>query len=452
MGESHGLPVVDGARLSAASLESLRRELDSVAVPGRHAILAPADPRACAHTYLAARSLGVPLVLGTPQQQARAFEPYRRVAGLTVVSCPTPQLSEPVAVMATTSGTSGSGRYVAWSARSLRYQAHTTAKRLGTSAATRYAMALGLGSSYGFSVLNLTLECGGEFRAREVTAVGPLVELLKAGGCDSLDTVPGVWRYLLQAMREDDELAAAVRRLAVRGVGGEVISHRLLDAFHDLDAPLHNGYGLTEAGPNVAISIGEHYSRRHVGTPLAGTDVRIVDDEIQVRSDSVAAYVWDGRTRRLTPNPDLTDDGWLRTKDMGALESGGLLAVHGRLDSVLVSHGTKLHSSVLEQHVRGTGDRPLEAAVLQVDPERDGRVRLVLVAIAAEIDRSGDLERSIVADAKRFPAQFKARDILLMDAADVPLTAAGKLDRRRLRAAVAAHLNGSMEMPCKQLS
>ncbi|KZM69136.1 AMP-binding protein [Nocardia terpenica] len=444
------LPILNGVRLAGSEVESLRRELVSVARPGRHALLAPADPIAYAYAYLAARALGVPFVLGTPAQQASAFGPGATVAGLTVVPCPTADLPEPPVVLATTSGTSGSGRYVTWTERALDHQARATAERLAVGATGRYAMALGLGSSYGFSVLNLTFGHGAEFRTCDATAVGQLVGMLKARACDSLDTLPGVWRYLVQAVRVDAELADAVRALTVRGVGGEVVSHDLLDACHDLGAPLHNGYGLTEAGPNVAISIGACYSPRHVGTPLADTEVRVVDDEIQVRSPSVAAHVWDPVARRMIANPDRAADGWLHTRDMGALEPNGLLSVHGRLDSILVSQGWKLHSSVLEQRVRGAGGSPLEVAVLQVDPERNGRRRLVLVAIT---DTDGPtLERAIVADAKSFPPQFKAREILLVRSADVPLTAAGKLDRRRLTARVAAHLNGSVQMPCRQLS
>ncbi|WP_084654068.1 AMP-binding protein [Nocardia altamirensis] len=452
MTERRTLPVINGVPLSTSKMESLRRELASVLVAGQHALLAPAQPRAYAYAYLIARELGVPFILGAPHQQAKAFDTYRTIGDLTVVTCPTGAQVPPV--LATTSGTSGLGRYVAWSPEALAYQATATTERLGTTETTRYATALGMGSSYGFSVFNLALEYGTEFRTCDATSVSDLLAMLIARRCDSLDTLPGVWRYLAQAMRSDADLADAVRALTVRGVGGEVVAHDLLDFFEDAGAPLHNGYGLTEAGPNVAISIGAHYSPRHVGIPLVGTEVRIVDDEIQVRSASVADQVWSAEQRQLIPNPDLTDGGWLRTKDIGTLDPSGLLAVHGRLDAMLISQGAKLHSSVLEQQVRGTDRTAPEVAVLQVDPSNNGRRRVVLVAITDAVDAGDDAElaRSIVADARAFPVQFKARDILLMRHADVPLTAAGKVDRRRLSAQVAAHLNGSMEMPCTQLS
>ncbi|MFD6158095.1 AMP-binding protein [Nocardia sp. NPDC060256] len=451
MSDRRELPVIGGMPLATHELDSIRQQLDSVLVSGEHALLAPGHPRLYAYAYLTARELGVPFVLGAPEQQAKAFDTYRTIAGLTVVSCPTD--GDVPAVLATTSGTSGIGRYVAWSRASLAYQARATAERLGTNETTRYATALGLSSSYGFSVFNLALEYGTEFRTCSATAFSELLAMLTARSCDSLDTLPGVWRYLAQAMRTDADIAAAVRALAVRGVGGEVVAHDLLDFFEDAGAPLHNGYGLTEAGPNVAISIGAHYSPRHVGIPLLGTEVRIVDDEVQVRSPSVADRVWDAERRQLIPNPDLTGDGWLRTRDFGALGASGQLAVHGRLDAMLISQGAKLHASVLEQQVRGTARNAPEVAVLQVDPAQNGRRRVVLVAIT-ERDAAHDAEltRSIVANAREFPVQFKAREILLMQHADVPLTAAGKVDRRRLSAQVAAHLNGSMEMPCTQLS
>lgn len=451
MSDRRELPVISGAPLDAQVLDSLRRELDPVLVSGEHALLAPGNTRSYAYAYLIAREFGVPFVLGAPEQQAKAFDTYRTIAGLTVVSCPTS--GQVPAVLATTSGTSGAGRFVAWSRTALAYQACATAERLGTGERTRYATALGLGSSYGFSVFNLALDFGAEFRTCSATSFSELLAMLTARRCDSLDTLPGVWRYLAQAMRTDAEVAAAVRALTVRGVGGEVVAHDLLDFFEDAGAPLHNGYGLTEAGPNVAISIGASYSPRHVGIPLAGTEVRIVDDEIQVHSPSVADQVWDTEQRRLIRNPDLTADGWLHTNDFGVLDPAGLLAVHGRLDAMLISQGVKLHSSVLEQQVRGTSRTAPEVAVLQVDPARNGRRRVVLVAITDSAARhDAELARTLVANAREFPVQFKAREILLVRHADVPLTAAGKVDRRRLSAQVSAHLNGSVEMPCTQLS
>jgi long-chain acyl-CoA synthetase len=107
------------------------------------------------------------------------------------------------------------------------------------------------------------------------------------------------------------------------------------------------GYGLTEASPAVSTSLGTGRNRPgSVGRPLPGVEVQLVDEadepalegdpgEIWVRGPNVFAGYW--RDRNATAQV-LTDDGWLRTGDIGVIgEDGDLFVVDRSKDLVIVS-------------------------------------------------------------------------------------------------------------------
>ncbi len=113
------------------------------------------------------------------------------------------------------------------------------------------------------------------------------------------------------------------------------------------EIPVWQGYGLTEASPGVATSLGTGRNQPgSVGRPLPGVQVRLVEEtggealegdpgEIWVRGPNVFAGYWndDPATSQV-----LTPDGWLRTGDIGVVgEHGDLFVVDRKKDLVIVS-------------------------------------------------------------------------------------------------------------------
>ncbi len=107
------------------------------------------------------------------------------------------------------------------------------------------------------------------------------------------------------------------------------------------------GYGLTEAAPAVSTSLGTGRNRPgSVGRPLPGVEVQLVDEEdepvlegdtgeIWVRGENVFAGYWRDATASSRVR---TDDGWLRTGDIGVIgEDGDLFVVDRSKDLVIVS-------------------------------------------------------------------------------------------------------------------
>ncbi len=151
---------------------------------------------------------------------------------------------------------------------------------------------------------------------------------------------------------------------------------------------LRQGYGLTEASPGVATSVGiENPSPGSVGRPLPGLSIRLVDGsgedalyddpgEIWVRGPNVFSGYWhDAASTR-----DVLDaDGWLHTGDVGVLDDAGELHVVDRLKDIIIVSGFNVIPAEVEQVVRSV-DGVKEAVVVgRPDPRTGESVEAVVV-------------------------------------------------------------------------
>ncbi|MFF0718230.1 long-chain fatty acid--CoA ligase [Verrucosispora sp. NA02020] len=165
-------------------------------------------------------------------------------------------------------------------------------------------------------------------------------------------------------------------RLAI--VGGAPLGERLGHFFRGAGLTVLEGYGLTETSPALAANLPTAIRIGTVGRPLPGVRVRIADDgEIHVRSEVVFPGYWN--------NPEatraaMTDDGWLRTGDLGRLDDDGYLRITGRTKEIMVTAaGKNVAPAPIEELIRAhplvsqsmlVGDgRPYVSALVTVDPQ-----------------------------------------------------------------------------------
>jgi acyl-CoA synthetase (AMP-forming)/AMP-acid ligase II len=201
------------------------------------------------------------------------------------------------------------------------------------------------------------------------------------------------------------------------------------------DTEFVNAYGLTETSSTVCVLGPDDHRAAHdsddpavrarlgsVGRPVPGIEVRVVDDEIQVRGAQVSGeYVGQGSQR--------DDDGWLRTGDRGRIDSEGYVFVDGRGDDTIIRGGENLAPAEIEdallRHPAVAG-----AAVVGIpDPEWGERVAAMVVARpGASLDT--DELRSFVHD---HLGSLKTPQVLVV-ADELPHTATGKILRREVRA------------------
>jgi long-chain acyl-CoA synthetase len=120
--------------------------------------------------------------------------------------------------------------------------------------------------------------------------------------------------------------------------GGAPLGKELAEWYASIGIRIHEGYGLTETSPVIAINAPRAHKVGTVGRPLANVEVRIAQDsEILVRGASVFRGYWN--------RPDETRnafvDGWFKTGDIGNLDAEGFLSVTDRKKDLLKTSGGK---------------------------------------------------------------------------------------------------------------
>jgi O-succinylbenzoic acid--CoA ligase len=153
--------------------------------------------------------------------------------------------------------------------------------------------------------------------------------------CSHASLVPTqLWRLLQQPA-----FPASLRHVLL---GGAQIPLELTTQAEKAGVQCWCGYGMTETASTVAAKRAD--ASAGVGMPLAGKDVRISDEEILIRADSLAAGYW--KNGSLMP---LTDaDGWLHTRDRGGWHAGELF-IAGRLDNLFFSGGEGIQPEDIEK-------------------------------------------------------------------------------------------------------
>jgi long-chain acyl-CoA synthetase len=120
--------------------------------------------------------------------------------------------------------------------------------------------------------------------------------------------------------------------------GGAPLGRELAEWYADIGIPIHEGYGLTETSPVIAVNTPRINKLGTVGKPLANVEVRIADDgEVLVRGPSIFKGYWN--------RPDETAaafiDGWFKTGDIGDLDSEGFLSITDRKKDLIKTSGGK---------------------------------------------------------------------------------------------------------------
>ncbi len=122
--------------------------------------------------------------------------------------------------------------------------------------------------------------------------------------------------------------------------GAAPVSREILDFFGSLDIVIREIYGQSEdTGPTSFNAPGGATRLGSVGKPIPGLEVRLADDgEIWVRGPNVfVGYFKDEAATRET----LTDDGWLKSGDLGSFDSDGYLTITGRKKEIIITAGGK---------------------------------------------------------------------------------------------------------------
>jgi fatty-acyl-CoA synthase len=227
--------------------------------------------------------------------------------------------------------------------------------------------------------------------------------------------------------------------------GGSAVPATLIAAYRDvLGIELWQAWGMTETSPIAAIAFppkgcapeDEMLYRAKTGRVVPGVELRIVDDagevvahdgeavgEIEVRGPWITGSYYNSQA------PEKFHDGWLRTGDVGNIDSRGYVQITDRSKDVIKSGGEWISSVELETLLVGH-PAVLDAAVVGVHDDRWAERPLATVVLRPGMSATPEELREFLAPKVArwwLPERWAFVE-------ELPKTSVGKLDKKVIRA------------------
>jgi long-chain acyl-CoA synthetase len=187
------------------------------------------------------------------------------------------------------------------------------------------------------------------------------------------------------AAQADEQMFSQLRKqlgldeaLAVNA-GAAPTPVEVLEFFHAIGIPVGELWGMSETCGLGAINPPDRIKLGTVGPPTPGIEIRLDDDgEVLVKADCVMHGY-----RNLPEKNDetFTDDGWLRTGDIGELDEDGYLKIVDRKKELIINAaGKNMSPANIEAHLKTASpligqavaignSRPYNVALITLDPD-----------------------------------------------------------------------------------
>jgi long-chain acyl-CoA synthetase len=189
-------------------------------------------------------------------------------------------------------------------------------------------------------------------------------------------------------------------RLRIGVSGAAPLSPEVMEFFHALGVPVIEGYGLTETASSATVNEPGDFRIGTVGRPVEDAEIRLAEDgEVLIRSDSVFAGYYKEPEATSTA---LTDDGWLRTGDVGEIDDEGFLRITDRKKDLIITAGGK---NIAPQNLENALKTSRFVSQALVVGDRRPYVTALVTLDDAEVASSGrdpqELVKEIVDDVNR---------------------------------------------------
>jgi O-succinylbenzoic acid--CoA ligase len=322
-------------------------------------------------------------------------------------------VDDDIALVVTTSGTTGAPKGALLTAAALTASAAATHDRLGGPG--RWLLALPPYHIAGVQVLVRSL----------LTDTVP-VELDVSAGFD-VNELPSAIAQLGAGRRytalvatqlakalTDPAAAAALADLDAVLVGGGPAPQPILDAAARAGIAVVRTYGMSETAGGCVYD----------GVPLDGVRTRLEPDGRIVIGGSTLASGY-----RNPPDPDpFAEPGWFRTDDIGAVDDSGVLRVLGRADEAISTGGLTVLPQPVEAALR-THPAVADCAVFGLDDDRLGQ-RVAAAIVVADTGAPPSLDELRDHVMRTLDRTAAPRELHIVDA--LPTRGIGKVDRQAL--------------------
>ncbi|WP_051162678.1 o-succinylbenzoate--CoA ligase [Nocardia transvalensis] len=320
-------------------------------------------------------------------------------------------IEDEVALVVTTSGTTGVPKGAMLSAAALRASGTATHERLGGPG--QWLLALPTHHIAGIQVLLRSIQAGTEPVVLDVSD-----GFLPDGLATAIAGMTGPRRYtslvptqLIKALDEPSG-AEALASLDAVLIGGAPTPKPVLERARAAGITVVRTYGMSETCGGCVYE----------GIPLDGAEVRIEDGRVLLGGAMLASGY-----RGLPDHPAFAEPGWFRTEDAGVYENG-VLTIQGRLDEAIMTGGLLVIPQVVEA-VLANHPGVSEVVVLGLPDERLGqRVAVAVVPTAGSRPTLDELRDHVT---RELDAIAAPRELAVID--EVPMRGPGKPDRIKLR-------------------
>ncbi len=330
-----------------------------------------------------------------------------------------------------TSGTTGYPKGVRQTVRNHSSSAISSALNLGLKEDDVWLCVVPIFHISGFSILMRSLLYGMKVRLYEKFDAALCAVEIAQGSVTRMSAVAVMVERLLTYMEEHGMTAHPGFMSILAGGGPVPVDY--LERADRLHLQIAQTYGMTETSSQSATLSSEDAMRKagSAGKPLFFNQIRIEgaaspgdEGEICIRGP----HVTPGYIGRFASRPT-TEDGWLKTGDIGYLDEEGYLYVIDRRADLIISGGENIYPAEIE-NVLLAHPSVMEAGVCGMEDEIWGQVPIAFVVLKSDV-----CEEELLAFCKTRLASYKLpKKVVFTD--NLPRNGSNKLVRRKLKQSI----------------
>jgi len=297
-----------------------------------------------------------------------------------------------------------------------------------------------------FHVASLGMGClpvfvkGATLLLEERFVPGEALRTIEREGATAISGVPTTFQMMIDA---PEWATTDISSLRLMTCGGSPVPARVREAYEERGLHFSGGYGMTESSPGITMLPPQHAVARAGSAGLAhfftrfrirGTEGITTEPgetgEIEAAGPNIFVGYWDDAD---ATRDAFTDDGWLRTGDVGSVDDAGFLYISDRVKDMIISGGENIYSVEVELAI-ATIPGVTGAAVIGVPHDRWGEVPHAVVTLAP--GATLDPEEMVAFLSSRLARYKVPRTLEIVE--ELPRTASGKIQKHVLRARYAA--------------
>lgn len=269
------------------------------------------------------------------------------------------------------------------------------------------------------------------------------LRLIRDHDCTTLFLVPTMIQRLLNSDQSTRENLSSIRRVLY---GAAPIPRALVrEALQLFRSTLCQLYGQSEMVPLTCLSPEDHKDDQEgetgklgtAGRPISSTAIRIESPEGQILETGETGEIVGhspGMMDGIFGDPEatakrFTEDGWLRTGDVGWIDEDGYLHVVDRIDDMIISGGFNISPFEIEDAL-GSHEAVDEAVVFGVPHESWGQAPMAVVRLKPGHHAS---QEALIDWCRSKVGKMKKPSSIVITKEPLPTNAAGKLLRREAK-------------------